>query len=167
MKISLLAPSNPPLARTGGNTTSYDYQTLLNLMNQRPAADPTPSPTAVDDATTSGTATGNTPSRADEIKMQYRQWKADYLKELKKGHGLSDERIQQVETYSPVFEQIIDKAVANNGYDDPQAFLQSLSASEREALAYIHHGWDAPINPTELSKEGALNLLLPQTAHRI
>lgn len=108
----------------------------------------------VSDTTTISPAAREALSTADEIKTQFRNWKQDYLKK-----GISEDRRQEVEKFSDGFEQIVDKAAANNGYDNPQAFLQSLSGSELETLQHIHC-LAAPINPTGLSKEGALNLLL-------
>jgi hypothetical protein len=66
----------------------------------------------------------------------------------------------QANSDSAAFEQIMAKASAQGGYNDPQAFLKTLSSSELEVLQHTHNLAD-PINPDGLSKEGALNLLYP------
>lgn len=92
--------------------------------------------------------------KAESIKSEFREWKAEYLQK-----GIGQDRRQQVQQFSAGFEQLIDKAVAQRAYDNPQAFLRSLSPSELEVLQHIHCLADS-LAPSGLSKEGALNLLL-------
>jgi len=55
---------------------------------------------------------------------------------------------------------ILKKALDNQAFADPKAFLKSLSTEELQTLQFTHGAAD-PINPDSLSQEGALNLLLP------
>ena len=151
MEISSLSPNCSPLTRTEGTATSGNFQDLLSELTSRISTNSTLSAT---DKTTSPPVAQEALSRAAEITTQFRSWKTEYFKT-----GISEDRRQEVEKYSAGFEQIVNKAVANNGYGNPQAFVQSLSASELETLQHIHCLAD-PIIPQGLSKEGALNLLL-------
>lgn len=56
---------------------------------------------------------------------------------------------------------ILDKAYSTGAMNDPQKFLQSLSAQEMEAVR-LNHCLAEPINVASLSEEGASNLLLPE-----
>lgn len=55
---------------------------------------------------------------------------------------------------------ILNKAYSSRGMEYPQAFLQSLSPAEL-AIIQREKSLAEPIQPTQLSKEGASNLLLP------
>jgi hypothetical protein len=56
---------------------------------------------------------------------------------------------------------ILHQAYTHDGLNDPQQFLQSLSASDLDVVRRIHCLADT-INPGTLSDEGASNLLLPE-----
>lgn len=56
---------------------------------------------------------------------------------------------------------ILDKAYSSGAMDDPNAYLQSLSASDLDVVRRIRCLADT-INPTTISQEGAANLLLPE-----
>lgn len=56
---------------------------------------------------------------------------------------------------------VLNKAYSSGGISQARQFLQSLSADELEAVRQNHCLAD-PINPTQLSEEGAQNLLLPE-----
>jgi len=58
------------------------------------------------------------------------------------------------------FKGVINKANHSNSYNDPKAFLNSLSANEMEVLRKVHT-LAAPIRVETLDFEGAFNLLLP------
>jgi len=66
--------------------------------------------------------------------------------------------IAEYKSYAPKFEQLVNKAFENGGYDDPLAFINSLSTEELDTLQHISQLAD-PINPSTLTKEGALNLI--------
>lgn len=92
-------------------------------------------------------------SFAETNMNDFETWKTSYFTK-----GIGEDRRIQVEGVSETFKQIIDKAAASGGYDDPLGFVSSLSATELDALQHIHCLAD-PIIPQGLSKEGALNLL--------
>lgn len=106
------------------------------------------------DATTSKakTAATNVTSAENNI-TDFRNWKTEYLKK-----GISEDHRIEVNECSSGFEKLLAKASAQSGYDDPQAFVKSLSPDELTVLQHIHCLAD-PIKPDGLSKEGALNLL--------
>lgn len=99
------------------------------------------------------TSVEETAKTADDQTAQFRAWMEQYFKK-----GISDERHEQVEQYAGAFEQILTKAAQDNAEANPLAFVQNLSAGEREVLQHIHCLAKA-ILPTGLSEEGALNLL--------
>lgn len=72
--------------------------------------------------------------------------------------GVPSDRINEVDDYTPAFMEILNRASAANAEADPQAFINSLSASDMDVLKHIH-SMGASIDPTQLTKEGALNLL--------
>jgi hypothetical protein len=98
--------------------------------------------------------------QAERLKSDFRQWRAEFFQ-----RGISNDRRQGVLQHSAEFEQLIDKAVAQNAYADPQAFLQSLSTDELKVVQEIH-GLAESIVPAGLSEEGALNLLLSPDSSR-
>lgn len=95
-------------------------------------------------------------SFAETNKNDFEAWKTSYF--TKGIVGIGEDRRVQVEGVSEAFKQIIDKAAASGGYNDPQGFVSSLSTTELDALQHIHCLAE-PIIPQGLSKEGALNLL--------
>ncbi len=61
------------------------------------------------------------------------------------------------------FGRIVHDAVQAGAYAAPEAWLRSLPAADLAALQQVHHLAD-PIEPCTLSREGALNLLMPPAA---
>lgn len=61
------------------------------------------------------------------------------------------------------FGRIVHDAVQAGAYAAPEAWLRTLSAADLAALQQVHQLAD-PIEPRTLSREGALNLLLPPAA---
>jgi hypothetical protein len=94
------------------------------------------------------------PNKAEAVKADFQAWKADYFKA-----GIGSDRRIEVEKNSGDFEKLMDKATAQNAYDNPKKFLQTLAPAELATLQTIH-GLAKPINPDGVSQEGALNLLL-------
>jgi hypothetical protein len=94
------------------------------------------------------------PNKAEAVKADFQAWKTDYFKA-----GIGSDRRIEVEKNSSDFEKLMDKAAAQNAYDNPKKFLQMLAPAELATLQNIH-GLAKPINPDGLSQEGALNLLL-------
>jgi len=92
-------------------------------------------------------------SAASERLAEFEAWKRGYLKK-----GISEDHRQDVEESAETYRQVLEKASAKGGYDDPQAFLKTLSATELTAVQHIHCLAE-PIDPASLDKEGALNLL--------
>ncbi|MEZ5691440.1 MAG: hypothetical protein R3D71_07235 [Rickettsiales bacterium] len=90
---------------------------------------------------------------AETEKIELHKWKSEYIK-----RGISEERRQEVEKYTSEFEKIIYKATAQNGYENPQKFILSLSDQELEVLQHLK-GLAFTIKPESLNKEGAFNLL--------
>lgn len=93
--------------------------------------------------------------RAEALKADFREWKEKYFTQ-----GITEERRQRVEEYSADYEALLDKAVAENAYAKPKAFVESLSVTELKTLQHIHCHAQA-IQPEALTEEGALNLLYP------
>jgi hypothetical protein len=91
-----------------------------------------------------------TSTQVETIKSEFRNWLAQ---------PANDDRRRALGKDAVAFEALIDKASAQNAYNDPQAFVQSLSSSELSTLQHVHD-LVSPIVPASLSKEGALNLLL-------
>lgn len=99
------------------------------------------------------TTTDSSAPNADYLKADFRDWQEKYFQ-----RGIGEDRRQQVRDHAASFERLIDQAAEQHAYDDPLAFLQSLSTAELETLQSIHCLAEA-IVPTGLSEEGALNLL--------
>lgn len=59
------------------------------------------------------------------------------------------------------YAQVLNKVYSGEAMNDPQAFLRSLSMQEMEALR-INHGLADTIDVSQISREGASNLLLPE-----
>lgn len=91
----------------------------------------------------------------DRLQQSFTKWQTEYSHK-----GVSSERLDQVQASAEMFTRIIQQAAANSGFDQPQAFVQSLSSEELTALQKIH-GLADPIQTTGLSEEASLNLLLP------
>jgi hypothetical protein len=94
------------------------------------------------------------PNKAEGLKADFQAWKTDYFKV-----GISADRRIEVEKNSSDFEKLMDKAAAQNAFDNPKKFLQTLAPTELATLQTIH-GLAKPVNPDNISQEGALNLLL-------
>lgn len=95
----------------------------------------------------------NAAAMAQSVKNDFESWKSTYYTQ-----GIGQGRRQELDQYSAEFEKVVDKAAAQGGYSDPQAFLKTLSTPELAALQHVHSLAD-PIDPDNLTKEGALNLL--------
>ena len=92
---------------------------------------------------------------ADTLISAFRTWK-----ESRQGAGVGNDYLGRIHEQADAFEGLLQKASSEGGYADPIAFIQGLSAQERRSLQQIH-SLAEPIAPGRLSKEGALNLLLP------
>ncbi|MEQ1789722.1 MAG: hypothetical protein ABL857_04690 [Rickettsiales bacterium] len=107
-------------------------------------------------------AKNTTPSKTQALIDKFSEWKQEYYQ-----GGVYADRIAAVENDSADFEKITSKAIEQNAYDNPKAFVQSLSPDELSVLQTIH-SLANPIMPNGLSKEGALNLLYsPNDLHDI
>ncbi len=62
------------------------------------------------------------------------------------------------------YQQIIGQAYRNGGYANPKEFVATLSQKELKTIQLVQRLAD-PIEPSSLSNEGALNLLIPPPAH--
>lgn len=93
----------------------------------------------------------------ETLKASFKTWANDLQVN---NHGI--DFVTRVHTHADAFEQLIDKAAANGGYNDPIAFIRGLSEQERAVLQHMHSLAD-PIAPGQLTEEGALNLLLPRS----
>lgn len=93
-------------------------------------------------------------SGADGRIADFRAWKSEYFT-----HGISEDHRQAVEDNSATYEAVLTKAASSNGFDNPKAFLKSLSPSELTAVQTIHCLAN-PIDVDSLSEEGAANLLV-------
>lgn len=133
------------IAQNISTTHSHNNNSLLSKNDKPGTSDPTG---------LFAKQLSQTNSKADGIKADFRSWKSDYFTK-----GISQDRRQSVQKYSTSFEKLIDKAVSQKAYDNPKRFLQSLSGQELKTLQHMH-SLAAPINPANLSEEGALNLLL-------
>ncbi len=58
------------------------------------------------------------------------------------------------------FGQILYDAYHNGGYANPKEYLRSMSSDQLKTIQQVQHLAD-PIDPTKLSEEASLNLLLP------
>jgi hypothetical protein len=84
-----------------------------------------------------------------------RTWGPQRNSSVRQGKGFED--LQQD------FGRIVHRAVQAGAYAAPEAWLRTLSAADLAALQQVHHLAD-PIDPHTLSREEALNLLLPPAA---
>jgi hypothetical protein len=72
----------------------------------------------------------------------------------------SADMIERVEANADGYLAVLRRADEKGGFDQPQAFLNGLSRSDLASLQAIH-GLADPIETMSLSKEAALNLLMP------
>ncbi len=79
--------------------------------------------------------------------------------------GVSQDFLARINESLDAYRDVLKKADAQGGFEDPQAFLQGLNAQELRAIQHMHNLAD-PIDVDSLTEEGALNLLLPQTMAR-
>ncbi|MBC2604455.1 hypothetical protein [Pelagicoccus albus] len=93
--------------------------------------------------------------RFSELENSFYEWRDG----LDTTHPLNLPRYQQVVGSTEDFLSIVEKAVVVDGYSDPLAFVQSLSRGELATLKAIHSTGD--LDPSTMTKEGALNLILP------
>jgi hypothetical protein len=77
----------------------------------------------------------------------------------------SKDYVERVEQHSAGFLDVLKRAGQQGGFDQPIGFLKSL---DRTALAHLQaiHSLADPIDPSSLSEEGALNLLMPPNARK-
>jgi len=80
--------------------------------------------------------------------------------------GLFEAGLGDTDKNADDFLQVLKKAIDGKAFDDPKAFLKTLSSKELEALQHAHGLTDA-IDVDKLSQEDALNLLLPPGAQRV
>jgi len=71
--------------------------------------------------------------------------------------------IQRVDANAQGYLAVLRRADENGGFEQPQAFLNTLAPKD---LAYLQaiHGLADPIAPQSLNQEAALNLLMPPNA---
>ncbi len=72
-------------------------------------------------------------------------------------------RLKTAEQFEQDFSNIMVDAYRHGGYASPQKYLQSLDREQLHTVQQVHRLAD-PIDPTPLSEEAALNLLLPPSA---
>lgn len=102
--------------------------------------------------------TSNTVSDDDKkesLQNVYNDWRGSFL-----STGISADRRDNILGYADQYMSVMNKAIDQGGYIDPLGFVSSLSDEELQALQYTQ-ALAEPINPADLSEEGALNLLLP------
>lgn len=102
-----------------------------------------------------GEKTAAQAARFSELQESFYEWRG----ELDTTHPLNLPRYDQVMGSSDAFLGIVEKAVMEDGYSDPVAFVQGLSAGELETLKAMHSTGD--LNPATMTEEGGLNLILP------
>lgn len=85
----------------------------------------------------------------------FQDWQQTYFRQ-----GVTSDRIAEVQENAVAFEKVMQRAIDQGGMEDPQAFLGSLTTEELRATQKIH-GLAESIQTQGLSKEAALNLLLP------
>ncbi len=93
--------------------------------------------------------------RFSELQESFFEWRGG----LDTTHPFNLPRYEQVVAESDAFLSIVEKAVVEDGYSDPLAFVQSLSSGELATLQAMHSTGE--LDPTTMSEEGALNLILP------
>lgn len=72
-------------------------------------------------------------------------------------------QVKQPEQLKTGFSDIVARAHTEGGYEEPHAFLASLSREELSVVQAVQHLAE-PIDVGSLTEEGALNLLLPPAA---
>ncbi|MCH6255682.1 hypothetical protein MLD52_03940 [Puniceicoccaceae bacterium K14] len=102
-----------------------------------------------------GTQSPEQIAQFDTLKESFSTWRS----ELDTTHPLNLPRYEQVMENSDSFLSIVEKAVQEDGYSDPVAFVNGLSPADRDTLTAMHSMVD--LDTSKLTQEGALNLLLP------
>ncbi len=106
-----------------------------------------------------------TPSGSSGIGYAGIEAEFDSWSRQRRTDGAGDDYMNGVDAARATYLDIARKAQGSDGLADPVAFVQSLDANELQALQTIH-SLAEPIDPASLTKEGALNLLLPRTMAR-
>lgn len=95
------------------------------------------------------------------LEASFYEWRGG----LDTSHPLNRPRFDEVTAESDRFLDIVEKAVDDGGFSNPTEFLKGLSGDELETLRVMHSLAD-PIDPSGVSEEGALNLILPISERR-
>lgn len=136
-----------------GYQSAVPFQSSSNL-----TPDAETSTEAVADQLTTGSDSteGNTQALANEISAPWQTW----------FRSVQNERyssLRQPTETADDFQVILEDAYRTQAYHAPQAYVQNLSKTQLATLQAIHHLAD-PINASQLTEEGAINLLLPPAA---
>tara|TARA_R110002110_G_C13469647_1_gene720042 strand:+ start:24488 stop:25645 length:1158 start_codon:yes stop_codon:yes gene_type:complete len=107
-----------------------------------------------------GTNSAKETQEIQKLTNSFNSWESEYL-----ASGVGQDRIKALSEHGDKFVGIMAKAVKENGYNNPQQFIKSLSTEELETLRVVSSLAES-IKPDELGKEGALNLLLPRSEHQ-
>lgn len=102
-----------------------------------------------------GEKTAAQAERFSELQESFFEWRGN----LDTSHPLNRPRFDTVMENSDSFLSIVEKAVLEDGYSDPLAFVRGLSGGELNTLKAMHSTGD--LNPATMTEEGALNLILP------
>ena len=127
-----------------------------NSTSAAPAGEPTASFDSLMGDLGVDTITAEQAEEISSLRGSFMEWRGD----LDTTHPLNLPRYEAVVSETEPFLQIVGKAVIEGAHSDPVAFLKNLSQGELETLRVMHSLAD-PIEPEGLSREGALNLLLP------
>lgn len=139
MKVESLLPSQvnaqPKVASGEGNAPAGAFEAVLEGVE--------------------GEKTAAQAARFSELQDSFYEWRGG----LDTTHPLNLPRYEQVMGSSDAFLGIVEKAVVEDGYADPLAFVQGLSLGGLETLKAMHSTGD--LDPATMTEEGALNLILP------
>ncbi|GGE00168.1 hypothetical protein GCM10011390_18700 [Aureimonas endophytica] len=94
------------------------------------------------------------------IKANFDAWMREY-----QADGAGETALTLVGNARSSYRDIARHAADEGGFENARAFVQSLGTDQLKALQQIHRLAD-PIDPSTLTEEGALNLLLPKTMAR-
>ena len=89
----------------------------------------------------------------------------DRMRAQKEVDGAGQEYLGRLDASRTTYLNVVSKAEAQGGFDQPGKFVSSLSEDKLQALQHVQ-SLASPIRPSSLDDEGALNLLLPRTMAR-
>ncbi|WP_322965790.1 hypothetical protein [Sphingomonas fuzhouensis] len=146
------------ISGVGAGVSPYMFQQRRGVAQTQPFANLIAAPAASEIVKTDTV----TPSGSSGISYAAIETNFDAWSRQRRADGASDDYMNRVDAARTTYLDIVRKAESSGGFADPIAFVRSLDANQLQVLQTTNSLAD-PIDMASLTREGALNLLLPRT----